>query len=94
VYFACFVTHRLAHGERGIVLVLAMSREQAKVVFGCALAFLRQSPVLSGEIVEATRNEIRLRNGVVIAIHTNSFPQRARSHLVGRNFRRSEFLAR
>jgi hypothetical protein len=27
----------------------------------------------SAEVVEATRNEIRLRNGVVISIHSNSF---------------------
>jgi hypothetical protein len=73
VYFACFVQHRLAPGERGMVLVLAASVEQAKVVFNYALAFLTESPVLCGEVVEATRNEIRLRNGIVIAIHSNSF---------------------
>jgi phage terminase large subunit-like protein len=73
VYFACFVEHKLAHGERGMVLVLAMSLEQAKVVFSYALAFLRESPVLKKEIVETTRSEIRLKNGTVIAIHANSF---------------------
>jgi hypothetical protein len=73
VYFAAFVPHKLAHGERGMVLVLAMSLEQAKVVFNYALAFLRSSPVLQNEIAETTRNEIRLKNGIVIAIHTNSF---------------------
>jgi hypothetical protein len=73
VYHACFVQHRLAPGERGMVLVLAASVEQAKVVFNYALAFLTESPVLISEVVEATRNEIRLRNGVVISIHSNSF---------------------
>jgi hypothetical protein len=73
VFLATCVPHRLAAGERGMVLVLAASQEQAKIVFSYALAFLRQSPVLALEIEEATRNEIRLRSGVVIAIHSNSF---------------------
>jgi len=34
---------------------------------------MRESPVLRREVVEATRSEIRLRNGVIIAIHPNSF---------------------
>ena len=73
VFFACFVQHKLSPGERGMVLVLASSVEQGKVVFGYALAFLKSSPVLRNEIAETTRNEIRLKNGIVIAIHTNSF---------------------
>jgi hypothetical protein len=73
VYIACFVQHKLSPGERGMVLVLAASVEQARVVFAYALAFLQASPALRQEIVDATRNEIRLKNGLVIAIHTNSF---------------------
>jgi hypothetical protein len=73
VYLACFVKYRLAAGERGLVLVLAASTEQAKVVFGYAKAFLTESPVLRQEIEAITRNEIRLRNGISIAIHSNSF---------------------
>ena len=73
VYFACFIPHKLAAGERGMCLVLSASQEQSRTVFGYALAFLRESPVLRWEIAEVTRNEIRLKNGVIIAIHTNSF---------------------
>jgi hypothetical protein len=73
VYVSCFVQHRLAPGEGGRVLVLSASVEQSKTVFAYALAFLESSPALRQEIVDATRNEIRLKNGIVIAIHTNSF---------------------
>jgi hypothetical protein len=73
VYLAIFVKHKLAAGERGMVLVLALSQEQARATFDYALAFLRESPVLAREVVDTTRSEIRLRNGIVIAIHTNSF---------------------
>lgn len=72
-YFALFVKHKLAGGERGMVLVLAATTEQARVVFDYTLAFLNSSPVLQKEIASTTRSEIRLRNGIVIAIHANSF---------------------
>jgi hypothetical protein len=73
VYIACFVRHKAAPGERLMVLVLAASLDQSKSVFGFALAFLQESPVLRREIIDYTTSEIRLRNGVVIACHANSF---------------------
>jgi hypothetical protein len=73
VYCACFLKYKLARGERGMVLVLAMSMDQAKVVFDYAIGFLAASDVLRREIVSTTANEIRLRNGITIATHANSF---------------------
>lgn len=72
-YVALFVKHKLAPGEVGMVLVLAASKDQATVVFNYALAFLESSPVLRREIANVTAGEIQLRNGVVLAIHANSF---------------------
>jgi hypothetical protein len=72
-YAALFVTYHLAAGENGLVLVLAASQAQARTVFGYCLGFIQQSPVLRQELVEATRSEIRLRSGITIAIHSNSF---------------------
>ena len=60
-YFALFVKHKLAGGERGMVLVLAATTEQASVVFDYTLAFLNSSPVLQKEIASTTRSEIRLQ---------------------------------
>jgi hypothetical protein len=73
VYIACFIKHRLSPGEVGVALVLAASAEQAQVVFNYAKAALTASPILRREIDSITRNEIRLRNGIVIAVHANSF---------------------
>jgi hypothetical protein len=73
VFLACFIKHTLAAGERGMVLILAASQEQARIVFAYAKAFLEASPVLRQEIIDVTRSEIRLRNGITIAIHSNSF---------------------
>jgi hypothetical protein len=72
-YEACFVRHDLAAGETGYVLVLAASKDQAHVVHDYVRAFLRDSPVLRREIESETAGEIRLRSGVIIAVHANSF---------------------
>jgi hypothetical protein len=73
VYVALFVKHKLAPGEVGNVLVLSMTRDQAKIVFTYALGFLESSPALAKEIASTTTTEIRLRNGIVIATHPASF---------------------
>jgi len=73
VFLACFVKHKLSRGEHGMVLALAASTEQARIVFNYAKAFLTESPVLRQEIDAITRSEIRLKNGITIAIHSNSF---------------------
>lgn len=75
VFIAACIDHRakLAPGEVGYVLVLAGSRSQASVVFRYALGFLEASPILRREISEVTAEEIRLRNGIIIAVHPNSY---------------------
>jgi hypothetical protein len=75
VYIACFCKdrHCLAHGEVGHILVLAASRDQARVVFEYCLAFLEQSPILRQELLSVTASEIRLRGNLVIGVHSNSF---------------------
>jgi Terminase large subunit, ATPase domain len=73
VYQACFVKHQLAAGEVGYVLVLAASRDQARVVFDYIKGFFDASPVLKQEIDSITQSEIRLKSGVIIATHSNSF---------------------
>jgi hypothetical protein len=73
VYFAAFVQHRLAPGERGMVLVLAASQAQARTVFEYVRGFFDTSPALSKEIASSTQHEIVLHNGITIAVHSNSF---------------------
>ena len=73
VFLACFVEHRLAAGEVGHVLVLAASRDQARVVFNYIRAFLEASPVLRQEIDTITQAEIRLKSGIILGTHANWF---------------------
>jgi hypothetical protein len=73
VFLALFQKHKLARGEVGYVLVLAMSRDQAGVVFNYVRGFLQASKILAQEVASETAGEIRLKNGVVIAVHAQSF---------------------
>lgn len=73
VYTACFLRHDLDPGERGYVLCLAATAAQAKTVFDYAEAFIRTSPILRTMIETTTADEIRLTNGVTIAVHVSSY---------------------
>src|SRR6516165_3606339 len=84
VYLALFVKHRLACGEVGMCLVLAGSRDQARAVFSYVRGLLESAPALRAEIVNVSRYEIELKNGIVIAVHSNSFRTvRGRSLVAG-----------
>ena len=69
----CLYTHRVAPGETPTVLVLAASTAQAQTVFQYALGFLGSSEILKREVASTTAHEIRLHNGVTIAVHANSY---------------------
>jgi hypothetical protein len=72
-FIALFIKHKAAPGERPMVLVIAGSVEQAATVFSYVKGFLEAAPVLAKEVAGIKRHEITLRNGVVIAVHSNSF---------------------
>jgi hypothetical protein len=59
--------------ERPMVLVIAGSVDQARTVFGFVKGFLKTSPTLRREVIDIKRQEIELKNGVIIAVHSNSF---------------------
>jgi hypothetical protein len=82
---------RLAPGERGLVLVLALSMEQARSVLDYCVGFLEASPVLSQRIEQVTSTEIRLKGNIVIAVHSNSFRSIRGPTLVGCVFDESSF---
>ena len=61
---------RLAPGERGVVQVLALDRDQAGVCLEYARAFFEQ-PILAAMVRRETADSIELNNGIVIEITTN-----------------------
>jgi len=66
-YEAALVHHHLAPGERGYVGCISPTRAQSEIVKNYALGVFQASPILSAELDDATADEIRLRNGNVIA---------------------------
>lgn len=75
MWLACFRDYSeiLAPGERGVVMVLAADRRQAKVIFRYVRAFLTGVPMLARKIVRETSEEIDLDSGISISIHTSSY---------------------
>jgi hypothetical protein len=70
---AAIVKHDLAPGERGVVMVIAADRRQARVAFGYVLAFFQSDPALAALIVRQTMDSLDLEGGVSIEVHTGSF---------------------
>lgn len=73
VFLACFKTYPLAPGERGVVMVIAADRRQARVIKRYVAALLNSVPMLARLIEKETRESLQLANGLDIEIHTASF---------------------
>jgi terminase large subunit-like protein len=75
VFVACFCSFAqyLVAGERGMVLILARDREQARVVFNYIKGILKAVPVLRQMAVAWRADEIELNNSIVIAVKTSDY---------------------
>ncbi len=73
VYLACFKTYTLAPGERGVGMVIAPDRRQARVIFRYIEALIDSVPMLSALVTSRTREAIHLSTGITIEVHTASF---------------------
>jgi len=75
VYLACFRASRrlLAPGERGVVMLLAADRRQARVIMRYVLGLLDGVPMLAGLVAHRTAESVELTNGITIEIHTSNF---------------------
>jgi hypothetical protein len=73
-YIAAFIDHRskLARGEVGYVLVLSPTKAQSALVKSYVEGFFAASPILAQMVETVTADEIRLRGGIVIAVHPAS----------------------
>jgi hypothetical protein len=75
VFLACFRDYRqyLQPGERGMVIVIAADRRQARTIFRYARAMLNRIPMLKRMVERETAESFDLTNGVSIEIGTASF---------------------
>lgn len=74
-YLAAFYdwTPFLAPGERGMIMVIASDRKQARVIFRYIEALMRSSPLLYRLVENHTMESFSLRGRVTIEIHSASF---------------------
>jgi hypothetical protein len=74
VYLAAFRDYAdvLARGERGVVMIIAPDRRQARVVMSYVRALL-EVPLLAGMVKARRKESIDLRNGISIEVHTASY---------------------
>jgi hypothetical protein len=73
VYAAAFRRYHLAPGERGVAMVIAADRRQARVVFRYVAALFDGCPMLAPLVAQRTNEALRLTNGIDVEIHTASF---------------------
>ena len=73
LYAAVCVRYRLAPGERGLVMVVAADRKQARVIFRYICAFFDRIPTLAPLVDKQTAETLHLTNGISIEVHTASF---------------------
>jgi hypothetical protein len=73
VFLACFRVYKLSPGERGVVMLLATDRAQAKVLFRYVRAFIEGVAMLRPMIERETSDTLELNNQVTIEIHTASY---------------------
>ena len=73
VYLTTCRTYKLAVGERGVFMVIAADRRQARVVARYIKGLLHSTPLLEQMVEHETKTEVRLTNGLSIEIHSASY---------------------
>ena len=73
VWLACFRRYTLAPGERGVAMVLAADRRQARVVLGYIVALIDAVPMLSALVERRTAEGLHLGTGISIEVCTCSY---------------------
>lgn len=64
--YEAFRNHGLSANESAFVVLIAPTLKQAAIAFGTIKEYIRNSTILSQCVLSDTRNEIKLRHGVVI----------------------------
>ena len=75
VFLAVFRSYDavLAPGEKGVVMILASDRRQARVLLGYVNGFFDLIPMLQQMVVARLKESVELTNRIRIEIHTSSF---------------------
>jgi hypothetical protein len=72
-YLAGLCRHKLAPGERGIVLCIAPDQRQAAITLEYAAAAFEASPILAQLIANRTADTLELSNSISVEVRSASF---------------------
>jgi len=64
---------KLSPGERGVIAIIAVDRQQAKVALNYIRGMFDESPTLSAMVDKQNADGVDLNNRVSIEVHTNSY---------------------
>jgi hypothetical protein len=75
VFIACFFSfvEYLTTGERGVVLILAVDKAQAKVVFNYCKGIIEAIPALRRMVTAWRADEVELSNDITMAVKTSDY---------------------
>lgn len=73
VFEACFKKHTLAVGEVGHVIIIAPTRQQARIIHRYLAGFFNENPMLKRMILRETQWEIELTNRICITVLSGDF---------------------
>ena len=73
VYVAALCEHRLAPGERGLVLIVAQNQRAARIILDYAAACFESSPLLRSLVTGRSDSAIELKGGVALEVRWQSF---------------------
>lgn len=73
VYLALCCPWKLARGEIGVALLLAVDRAQVRVAFNYIKGVLESVPLLAAEVDNITADRIVLKNGIEIQVGTSDY---------------------
>jgi hypothetical protein len=79
VILACFRTYNRAPGERIVIMVLVVDRDQTQVIFGHTRALLLETPMLKNRLERETAESLELKGDVSIEVHVSNLSIRGRT---------------
>jgi hypothetical protein len=71
--YEAFRDHHLTRGDRGYVMLIAPTKNQAKIAMRFIRAYLKSSPLLRRYVARERSEEVELTNGISIACYPSSY---------------------
>ena len=71
--YEAFRDHHLNNGDRGYVLLIAPTKNQARIAMRFIRAYLKSAPLLKRYVARERSDEVELKNGITIACYPCSY---------------------